>query len=161
MQSKGYENDAFDESLEVYQFTFQMEENGISMYRNVPYLQQTTDRLVAYPVTVKMLLSNNGIEMISLTGMLEPYDEHWEEAVIIGEDGIKEALLKKFGDVILPVEYKAVNIWMEYFPLLREDSFTEVNLVPVWCVDFEIDGESVEDSGYTIRFNAVTGEEIS
>lgn len=161
MSSKGYDSDSFDESLEVYQLTFQMEENEIPIYRNVPYLQQTTDRLAAYPVTVKILLSNSGIEMVSLTGMLEPYAEQREEAAIIGGGGIKDAILKKFGDVILPTEYNAVNIWMEYFPLLREDSFTEADLVPVWCVDFEIGGESVGDSAYTLRFNAVTGEEIS
>ena len=45
--------------------------------------------------------------------------------------------------------------------LLREDSFTEMDLIPVWCVEFEVDGESVEDSRYSIRFNAITGEEIS
>ena len=44
--------------------------------------------------------------------------------------------------------------------VLREDSFTEINLIPVWCVDFEVDGESVEDSSYTIRFNAITGEAV-
>ena len=69
--------------------------------------------------------------------------------------------MKKFGDVILTSEFRAKNIWMEYIPLLREDSFTEMELIPVWCVDFEVDGQSVEDSGYSIRFNAITGEEIS
>jgi len=34
-------------------------------------------------------------------------------------------------------------------------------LIPVWCVEFEVDGQSVEDSRYSIRFNAITGEEIS
>lgn len=51
-----------------------------------------------------------------------------------------------------------VNIWMEYFPLIKDSSFTKVELIPVWCCDFEINGEAVD---YTIRFHAVTGEEIS
>lgn len=161
LSAKGYESDTFDEELEVYRMTFRMEVNGISVYRNEPWLQQTADRYIAYPVTVTVLLSNSGIEMITMTGMLEPYDGQQEEVAIIGEDGIKEAIMKKFGDVILPFEYKAVNIWMEYFPLLREDSFTDVDLIPVWCVDFEINGETVEDSQYTLRFNAITGDEIS
>ena len=99
--------------------------------------------------------------MITMTGILEPYGGQRTEAAIIGEEGIKEALMKKYGDVILTSEYKAANIWMEYIPLLKEDSFTEVDLIPAWCVDFEIDGASVEESQYTIRMNAVTGEEIS
>mgnify|MGYP006990147531 CR=1 FL=1 len=39
--------------------------------------------------------------------------------------------MKKFGDVILTSEFRAKNIWMEYFPLLREDSFTEMDLIKV------------------------------
>lgn len=161
LSAKGYESDTFDEDLEVYRMTFEMEVNGISVYRNEPWLQQTTERYVAYPVTVSVLVSNSAIEIITMTGMLEPYDGQQKEVVIIGEDGIKEAIMKKFGDVILPFEYKAANIWMEYFPLLREDSFTDVDLIPVWCVDFEINGETVKASQYTLRFNAITGEEIS
>ena len=99
--------------------------------------------------------------MITMMGMCEPCEEHQNETAIIGEDGIKEAIMKKFGDAILSNEFKAKNIWMEYFPLLREDSFTEIDLIPVWCVEFEVDGQSVEDSRYSIRFNAITGDEIS
>lgn len=161
LSAKGYESDMFDEGMEVYRIIFRMDVNGIPVYRNEPGLRGTSERLLAYPVTVTALLSNNGIEMISMMGILEPYDGHQKEVAVIGEDGIKEAILKKFGDVILTSEFKAANIWMEYFPLLKEDSFTEVDLIPVWCVDFEIDGESIEDSGYTIRFNAITGDEIS
>ena len=99
--------------------------------------------------------------LLLMMGMFEPYEEHQKEAAIIEEDGIKEAIMKKFGDVILTSEFKAKNIWMEYFPLLREDSFTEMDLILVWCVYLEVDGQSVEDSRYSIRFNAITGEEIS
>lgn len=161
LAAKGYENDIFEEKLETYRITFQVEVNKIPMYRNVPFLQQTSEQFIAHPVTVNVLISNSGIEMVSMMGMIEPYEEQRTEVAIIGEDGIKKALIKKFGDVLLPVEYKAVNIWMEYFPLLREGSFTQIDLVPVWCIDFEIDGESVEESKYTLRFNAITGEEIS
>lgn len=161
LSAKGYESDTFDEGMEVYRIIFRMNVNGISVYRNEPGLRGTSERFLAYPVTITALLSNNGIEMITMMGMLAPYEGHQKEVAIIGGDGIRQAIMKKFGDVILTSEYKAANIWMEYFPLLREDSFTEIDLIPVWCVDFEIDGESVEDTGYTIRFNAITGEEIS
>ena len=160
LSAKGYESDTFDEGMEVYRISFRMNVNGIPVYRNEPNLRQTSERFLAYPATVTALLSNNGIEMITMMGMFEPYEEHQKEAIIIGEDGIKEAIVKRFGDVILTSEFRAKNIWMEYFPLLREDSLTEVELIPVWCVDFEVDGQSVEDSRYSIRFNAITGEEI-
>ncbi len=159
--AKGYESDTFDEGMEVYRIIFRMDVNGIPVYRNEPGLRGTSERFLAYPVTVTALLSNNGIEMTTMMGMFELSDGNQKEAAVIGEDGIKEAIVKKFGDVTLTSEFKAKNIWMEYFPLLKENSFTEMDLIPVWCVDFEIDGESVEDSGYTIRFNAITGEEIS
>ena len=161
LSAKGYGSDTFEQDLEVYRIIFRMNVNGIPVYRNEPNLRQTSERFLAYPAAVTVLLSNDGIEMINMMGMFEPYEEHQKEAIIIGEDGIKEAIMKKFGDVILTSEFKAKNIWMEYFPLLREDSFTEMDLIPVWCVEFEVDGESVEDSRYSIRFNAITGEEIS
>lgn len=161
LSAKGYGSDTFKEDMEVYRIIFRMNVNGIPVYRNEPNLRQSSERFLAYPATVTALLSNNGIEMITMMGMFEPYEDHQKEAIIIGEDGIKEAIMKKFGDVILTSEFRAKNIWMEYFPLLREDSFTEMELIPVWCVDFEVDGQSVEDSGYSIRFNAITGEEIS
>ena len=161
LSAKGYGSDTFEEDMEVYRIIFRMNVNGIPVYRNEPNLRQTSERFLAYPATVTVLLSNHGIEMISMMGMVEPYEEHQKETAIIGEDGIKEAIMKKFGDVILTSEFEAKNIWMEYFPLLREDSFTEIDLIPVWCVEFEVDGQSIEDSRYSIRFNAITGEEIS
>ncbi len=161
LSAKGYGSDTFEQDMEVYRIVFRMNVNGIPVYRNEPNLRQTSERFLTYPAAVTVLLSNNGIEMISMMGMFEPYEKHRKEAAVIDEDGIKEAIMKKFGDVILKSEFKAKNIWMEYLPLLREDSFTEIDLIPVWCVDFEVDGQSVEDSRYSIRFNAVTGEEIS
>ena len=161
LSAKGYGSDTFKKDMEVYRIIFRMNVNGIPVYRNEPDLRQTSERFLAYPATVTALLSDHGIEMITMMGMFEPCEEHQKEAVIIGEDGIKEAIMKKFGDVILKSGFRAKNIRMEYFPLLREDSFTEMELIPVWCVDFEVDGQSVEESGYSIRFNAVTGEEIS
>ncbi len=161
LSAKGYGSDTFEQDMEVYRIIFRMNVNGIPVYRNEPNLRQTSERFLACPATVTVLLSNNGIEMIGMMGMFEPYEEHQKETAIIGEDGIKEAIMKKFGDVILSSEFRAKNIWMEYFPLLREDSFTEIDLIPVWCVEFEVDGQSIEDSRYSIRFNAITGEEIS
>lgn len=162
LSAKNYGSDAFDEDLEVYRMEFPMEVNGIHVYgRNDPVFRQTRDAFVAYPSSITVLLSNSGIEMITIIGALEPYENQQKEADIIGAEGIKNALMAQFGDVILPFEYKAVNIWIEYFPLLAEGSFTDVDLIPAWCIDFEINGDTVEDSCYTLRFNAITGEVIS
>lgn len=142
--------------------TFPIKVNGISAYgRNEPVLQQTRDVIIAQPAGMTVLFSNSGIEMISIAGALEPYDGKKKEADIIGKEGIKDAIATKFGDVILSDEYKAVNIWMEYFPLLADGSFTDVALIPVWCIDFEINGKMEKDCIYTLRINAITGDEVS
>ena len=51
------------------------------------------------------------------------------------------------------------NMWLEYFPKRKEDSFDKVELIPVWCCKFDINGDINVD--YALRFNAITGEEIS
>ncbi len=162
LTAKGYDGDIFEDDIEVYRIECALSEHGIPVFRNRPYLQQITDRFMAYPSTITVTISNEGFEEVVMTGMFEVYDEKGEEVNVIGEKEIKEAILRKFGDVILPVEYKAVNIWMEYFPLLTENSFLGVDLIPVWCIDFEIGGEKYdEENGYTLRINAVTGAEVS
>ncbi len=161
LSAKGYGSDTFDEGMEVYRIIFRMNVKGIPVYRNEPNLRQTSERFLAYPAVITALISNKGIEMVTMMGMFEPYEEDQKEVTMIGGDGIKEAINKKFDDMVLANEFRAKNIWMEYFTLLREDSATEMDLIPVWCVDFEVDGQSVEDSNYSIRFNAITGEEIS
>lgn len=162
LTSKNYGDDEFDENLEAYKMVFPIEVDGISTYgQNEPLLQQTRDMIIAQQTGITVLLSNNGIEIISLMGAFEPYHDQKEEVDIVGKEEIKDAILTKFGDVVLTDEYKAVNIWMEYFPLLEDGSFTDVDLIPVWCIDFEINGEMDEDFVYTLRINAITGDEIS
>lgn len=95
LSAKGYESDTFDEGMEVYRIRFRMNVNGIPVYRNEPELRGTSERFMAYPVSITALLSNNGIEMITMMGMFEHYEGQQKEAVIIGEDDIKEASLKQ------------------------------------------------------------------
>ena len=54
-----------------------------------------------------------------VSGVLDKLSSASGKAEIMGYDGIKRALEKKFGDVILKETYKVTNIWMEYFPLSR------------------------------------------
>lgn len=117
--------------------------------------------LIAQPVNIEVMISNRGIESVFVSGIMDEPDVCNANVDIIGEKEITEALNKKFGDVILTDEYKVTNIWMEYFPLLQNDSFTDIKLIPVWCLDFEVNGNGAEDGGYTIRINAITGDEIA
>ena len=161
LSAKNYTSDSFDDNLEVYNMEFTLMVNGIAVFNNKPVLQMTRDILLAQAVNINVLLSNNGVERIMITGAMESFEDSKEQVSIIDEEGIKAALLNEFGNVILPYEYRVRNIWMEYFPLLRDGSFSDIDLIPVWCLDFEVDGKSVEDSQYTLRFNAITGEIVS
>lgn len=80
LSAKGYESDTFEEGQEVYRMTFTVKVNGIPVYRNEPMLQQTKGMFVAHPVTATVLLSNSGIEMITMTGMLKACDGQQKEA---------------------------------------------------------------------------------
>lgn len=162
LSEKNLGNDDFKSDVELYYLKYSIEVNGVSVYgRDEPVLQQTSDLIIAQQMGITAIVSNNGIELLQITGVLEPLNKQNEKVNVMGEDGIKAAIDKKFGDVILTDEYKATNIWMEYFPLLEEGSFTNVNLIPVWCVDFEVNGEMEKDNIYTLRFRADTGDEIS
>ena len=158
---KGYGSDVFDENLEVYRMEFGMEMDGIPLYGRDDPPVRSGGGVMAFQVSVTVLLSNNGIEKVDIIGALEPFENQRKQANIISAEGIKGALMSEFGDVILEEEYRAENIWMEYFPSRSEGSIEDVALVPVWCVDFAIGGNTVEDSQYTLRFHAVTGELVS
>lgn len=124
-----------------------------------PVVQYTgDDSLLAQNMGAKMIISNAGIEELQLEGVLNKWTKSGKKAEIIGYEGIRQALDKKFGNVILTDEYKVSNIWMEYFPLIQSDSFNQVEVIPVWCCDFKINGK---DENYTLRFHAITGEELS
>lgn len=150
----------FDSSTEVYYFEYPFVLNHLPVFGNDdPTVQYTGDvPLLAQNMGLTAIMSKSGIEELTMFGMLDRLSEDSGKAKIMGYDGIREALKKKFGDVILTDKYRVINIWMEYFPLIKKDSFNQVNVIPLWCCDFEINGKK---ENYTLRFNAVTGEEIS
>lgn len=114
--------------------------------------------ILAQNMEATVLFSNSGICEMSLMGIVDQLEKQSENKEVIQFDGIEKALVKKFGDVILSQEYNLSKIWLEYFPKIKEDSFEEVELIPVWCCEFDINGEEVD---YALRFHAFTGEEIS
>ena len=162
LSAKKQQSMTFGTDTEIYCFTYGIKIDGLQVYANDdPILQQTRDVLITQPVNIEVMISNRGIESVFVSGIMEEPDVCNANVDIIGEKGITEALNKRFGDVILTDEYKATNIWMEYFPLLQNDSFTDIKLIPVWCLDFEVNGNGAEAGGYTIRINAITGDEIA
>lgn len=150
----------FDHGTELYYFEYPFVIQNLPVFgSNDPVIQyKGDDPLLAQNMSAKMIISNEGIEELQLEGVLNTLTKSSNQAEIIGYEGIREAIDKKFGDVILTEEYKVNNIWLEYFPLIQSDSFDQVEVVPVWCLDFIINGE---DGNYTLRFHAITGEEIS
>lgn len=158
--AKNLGNASFDSDTEIYYFEYSFMLNDIPVFgHDDPTVQQSGDNpLLAQNMRAIIMISNSGVEELVLEGVVDKTGDNPDEAEIIGYEGIRAGLEKKFGDVILTEKYKVTNIWMEYFPLIKDSSFTQVELIPVWCCDFEINGEAVN---YTIRFHAITGEEIS
>lgn len=148
-----------NDSLYYIDYSFQM--GGIPVLgRKDPAIQMSGDGpLIAYSMQGHLMISQDGIMGCELIGVLDGTVVAQQPETIIQEDGIYDALAAKFGDVILADQYTVTNIQLEYFPLIKEDSFNAVELIPTWCCEFAIDG--MEDSGYALRFNAITGEEIS
>lgn len=163
LNAKNIAKSEFENRKGVYYIVYPFRLNNLPVYgRDDPTVQMTGDderALLAYPMEAIVMISDSGIEEVNLEGVLEQLEVESENQEIIQYEGIKDALKEKFGDVILTEDYKVIHIWMEYFPLIKADSFDQVEVVPVWCCDFEINGDAGVD--YTLRFNAFTGEEIS
>lgn len=162
LDSKKQQKRIFADDTEVYYFKYGFKIDTLPVYStDDPILQQSRDVIIAQPMNIEIMISNSGIEMIFVSGAVEKLHKCNENNDVIGKEGIQNALEKKFGDVILTDEFRVVNIWMEYFPLLQDDSFTEIKIIPVWCLDFQVNGFWDTDSGYTLRINAITGDEVS
>lgn len=160
LRAKNLGNSRFDSSTEIYYFEYSFGVNQIHVFgHDDPTVQYKGDNpLLAHNMRAIVMISNTGIKGVLLEGVLDKLGEKDGKAVVMDYEGIKGALEKKFGNVILEDRYKVTKIWMEYFPLIEADSFYKVNVIPVWCCDFEINGKTVN---YTLRFDAITGDEIS
>ena len=161
-ESGKYQERTWDSDDEIYYLKYKFSMDGVPIFGvDSPTVQMSggMDRpLLAQPIECDILVSNAGICEVKLMGMLNQMEKEEEKQELIQYDGIKEALIKKFGDVILSDDYNLSGVWLEYFPKMKEDSFEEVEVIPVWCCKFEINGEEVD---YALRFHASTGEEIS
>ena len=115
--------------------------------------------LLAHPMELSLLYSSKGIHFVDMRGVLGELNES-DGHDIIQYEGIKKSLIKKFGDVILTEQHTVEKMWLEYLPLIEEDSFVQIELIPVWCCQI-LEDEDSEPYQYALRFNAYTGEEIS
>ena len=162
-ESGKFQEQIFDADDEMYYIKYSFSLDGVPVFgEGDPTVQMSggvEQPLLADPMGATFLFSNSGICEIRLTGMVNQLNIEAENQEIIRFDGIKKALVKKFGDVILSDTYNLSNMWLEYFPKRKEDSFDKVELIPVWCCKFDINGDINVD--YALRFNAITGEEIS
>ena len=162
-ESGKFQEQIFDADDEMYYIKYSFSLDGVPVFgEGDPTVQMSggvEQPLLADPMGATFLFSNLGICEIRLTGMVHQLNIEAENQEIIRFDGIKKALVKKFGDVILSDNYNLSNMWLEYFPKRKEDSFDKVELIPVWCCKFDINGDINVD--YALRFNAITGEEIS
>lgn len=162
-ESGKFQEQIFDADDEMYYIKYSFSLDGVPVFgEGDPTVQMSggvEQPLLADPMGATYLFSNSGICEIRLTGMVNQLNIETENQEIIRFDGIKKALVKKFGDVILSDNYNLSNMWLEYFPKRKEDSFDKVELIPVWCCKFDINGDINVD--YALRFNAITGEEIS
>lgn len=162
-ESGKFQEQIFDTDDEMYYIKYSFSLDGVPVFgEGDPTVQMSggvEQPLLADPMGATFLFSNSGICEIRLTGMVNQLNIETENQEIIRFDGIKKALVKKFGDVILSDNYNLSNMWLEYFPKRKEDSFDKVELIPVWCCKFDINGDINVD--YALRFNAITGEEIS
>ena len=162
-ESGKFQEQIFDADDEMYYIKYSFSLDGVPVFgEGDPTVQMSggvEQPLLADPMGATFLFSNLGICEIRLTGMVNQLNIEAENQEIIRFDGIKKALVKKFGDVILSDTYNLSNMWLEYFPKRKEDSFDKVELIPVWCCKFDINGDINVD--YALRFNAITGEEIS
>lgn len=162
-ESGKFQEQIFDADDEMYYIKYSFSLDGVPVFgEGDPTVQMSggvEQPLLADPMGATFLFSNSGICEIRLTGMVNQLNIEAENQEIIRFDGIKKALVKKFGDVILSDNYNLSNMWLEYFPKRKEDSFDKVELIPVWCCKFDINGDINVD--YALRFNAITGEEIS
>lgn len=162
-ESGKFQEQIFDADDEMYYIKYSFSLDGVPVFgEGDPTVQMSggvEQPLLADPMGATFLFSNSGICEIRLTGMVNQLNIEAENQEIIRFDGIKKALVKKIGDVILSDTYNLSNMWLEYFPKRKEDSFDKVELIPVWCCKFDINGDINVD--YALRFNAITGEEIS
>lgn len=119
--------------------------------------------LPAYQCSASCFITSSGFRHFTLSGAVDGQMEKEEEQELLSYEGVRMAIEKEYGDVILPDEYRLSEIWAEYLPLLDIKTGSEIDLIPVWCCRFELKlngEEAFREVDLTNRFHAFTGEEV-
>lgn len=159
---------AFDDNDEFYYIKYTFQLDGLPVFRpddpSLLLLGGVDALPLAYPMEINVLFSNSGIQFMELDEVVGDIQKETEAREIIKYEQIKEALVKKYGDVILTNKYKVTSMWVEYLPMRAPESFVQIELLPVWCRRLEespLESDQYQESYYALRFNAFTGEEIA
>lgn len=139
------------------EYTFDLE--GMNIYGPGDYgnfEQGFDDAELAQDMSITIVISENGIEELTISGAVAP-EELIEKDKIIGYEKIKESIIDYYADEILACECSFNCFSLMYMPIIDADSFTSVTLTPVWkCnVVYTIEGEEYENTMY---INAVNGD---
>jgi len=112
----------------------------------------------AWPMDALVYVAADGVRSVELMGVVDELSL-FEEREIILWDGIKEALVKKYGDIILTEELKVIDISLEYTPVMDLMVYGPITLAPVWRCEFwvdEIEGWTGPKPRMADRFHAFT-----
>ena len=152
----------FQEEDEAYYILFSFTIDGISVYGiDDPALLVSGDidsPALAYEMKGTAIITADGIRMLEIYGAVSAEMSVSDESEVIGYEGIKEALIKEYGDVILTEKYTLKNIWLEYIPLVDGEDGVSVDITPVWCLEIYLDDF---ETPISTRIHAITGEIIS
>ena len=157
----------FDPTEEIYYIEQAFTVEGIPVYgKNAPAFRMmggVDAPMRACKMYAEVLLSDEGVLYAAVSGALEDKMEEAEKSALLGMDGIRNALLKKFGDVILTDVYVVSDIQLEYLPLVDEVYPEQIRVTPVWCCSVRLysEEENLADKRIAFRFDAFTGEEIA
>lgn len=154
---------------DIYRITYTFTQDGLPVLSHKDPAMAATGGIdapiPAHPMEATVYISAAGIRYIELSGVVNDNMVPSEETEIILLDGIKKALIRKYGDVILTEDSKITDIWLEYIPFMDASAYGPIELIPAWCCEFYVDsphkGEGHSRPRHAVRFHAFTGEEIS
>lgn len=156
--------EAFLKEDEVYYIQCSFRQEGIPVFGpdepEVYALGGISSSPPALPMEAVFYVNSSGIRFVQLMNVISGDWEASEEQNVIGMDGIREALLKRYGDVILTEDIKVTDIRLEYMPLRGKEDYREIELAPVWCCILST-GEEEASEVYAERFHAFTGDLIA
>lgn len=108
-ESGKFQERSFDTDDEFYRIQYSFIKDGLQVFGSAdPTVQMSggvDQPLLAFPMCADFIVSSSGISEATLQGMVDPADAKTGNQDIIRFDGIKKALINKFGEVIMSDDY--------------------------------------------------------